>query len=371
MIGLFCGTRKPSLIEYLEDFVAEVVVLEKGFTFQGISMRLQLCSMVCDAPARAFLKNVKGHTGYSGCEKWLQEGEYVSNRVIFPQTDARLRTDKDFKEMVDEGHHLGSSPLVATSLGMVSGFPLDYMHLVCLGVMRRLLHLWLKGPLACRLSGLQVKNLSEKLLKIRKCVPVEFARRPRSLNEVDRWKASEFRQFLLYTGPVLLKDFLHTAVYQHFLLLFVGVFILSNKALLEEYTDYANDALVLFVQHFGKLYGDMYLSYNVHNLVHLAQDVKVHGNLDSFSAFKFENFMQQLKKLVRKPKSPCCQVVKRLEERESVQMQRVESFGVKREHTSGPLPPLFHSAQQYTQYNAELFTLKLDQANNDNSLPYL
>ncbi|RXN16691.1 interferon-inducible GTPase 5-like protein [Labeo rohita] len=364
VIGLFCGTSKPAcLLEYLEDFVAEVVELEKGFSFQGITMRLQLCSMVCDAPARAFLKNVKGHTGYSGCEKCMQEGEYVNNRVVFPQTDARLRTDKDFKEMADEGHHLGSSPLVDTSLGMVSGFPLDYMHLVCLGVMRRLLYLWLKGPLASRLSGSQVNILSEMLLKIRKNVPVEFARRPRSLNEVGRWKAAEFRQFLLYTGPVLLKDVLHTAVYQHFLLMFVGVFILSNKALLEEYTDYANDALVLFVQHFGKLYGDMYLSYNVHNLVHLAQDVKVHGNLDSFSAFKFENFMQKLKRLVRKPESPCCQVVKRLAERESVQMHRVESLGVRREHTSGPLPPLFQCAQQYTQYNTELFTLKLDEAN--------
>jgi len=142
----------------------------------------------------------------------------MNNRVIFPQTDARLWNEKDLKEMADEGHHLRYSPLVATSLGMVSGIPLDYMHLVCLGVMRRFLHLWLMGPLACRLSGLQVKILSEKLLKISKSVPVEFARKPRSLNEVDRWKASEFCQFLLYTGPVLLKDVLHTAVYQHFFL---------------------------------------------------------------------------------------------------------------------------------------------------------
>lgn len=69
--------------------------------------------------------------------------------------------------MADEGHHLGSSPLVATSLGMVSGFPLDYMHLVCLGVMRWLLHLWLKGPLACRLSG--ENSLWETLEDQKKC----------------------------------------------------------------------------------------------------------------------------------------------------------------------------------------------------------
>ena len=97
--------------------------------------------------------------------------------------------------------------------------------------------------------------------------------------------------------------------------------------------------------------------------MHLAQDVKVHGNLDSFSAFKFENVMQKLKKLVRKPGSPCSQVVKRLSEKASVKVQRVESLGARREHTSGPLPPLFHCAKQYTQYDTELFTLKLDQAN--------
>jgi len=80
---------------------------------------------------------------------------------------------------------------------------------------------------------------------------------------------------------------------------------------------------VLFVQHLRKLYGDMYLSYNVHNLVHLAQYVKVHGNLDSLSAFKFENVMQKLKRHVRKPESPCCQVVKRLAERDTVRLQVV------------------------------------------------
>lgn len=136
-----------------------------NFLFQGIPMRLQLSSMVCNAPAPAFVKNVIGHSGYSGCEKCVQEGEHVSNRVTFPETGSLLRTDEDFRGMVDEGHHLGLSPLSNTSLAMVSGFPLDYMHLVCLGVMRRLLHLWLKGPFACRLSGFQVRTLYEKRIK--------------------------------------------------------------------------------------------------------------------------------------------------------------------------------------------------------------
>lgn len=71
VIALFCGAQNPSLDYYLEDFEAEDLGLGRGFTFQGISMTLQLSSMVCDAPARGFLKHVKGHTGYSGGEKCI------------------------------------------------------------------------------------------------------------------------------------------------------------------------------------------------------------------------------------------------------------------------------------------------------------
>lgn len=64
--------------------------------------------------------------------------------------------------MTDEAYHLRPSPLVVISLGLVSGFPLDFLHLVCLGVMRHLVYLWLKGPLSCRLSSGQVDMLSKQ-----------------------------------------------------------------------------------------------------------------------------------------------------------------------------------------------------------------
>lgn len=87
-IGLFCGTSKPtSLAEYLQEFISEVNELAKGFEFEGVMLTLLLSSMVCDAPARAFLKNVKGHTGYHGCEKCTQDGLYLENRMTFPRTD--------------------------------------------------------------------------------------------------------------------------------------------------------------------------------------------------------------------------------------------------------------------------------------------
>ena len=67
-------------------------------------------------------------------------------RMTFPETDAPLTTDVTFDEMVDDNHHNAPNPLQPLGIGMVSMFPLDYMHLICLGVMKRLLWLWTKGP---------------------------------------------------------------------------------------------------------------------------------------------------------------------------------------------------------------------------------
>ncbi|XP_067299354.1 uncharacterized protein [Pseudorasbora parva] len=366
-IGLFCGTCKPtSLSEYLEDFISEVNELEKGFEFEGVRLSLQLSSMVCDAPARAFLKKVKGHTGYHGCEKCTQDGVYLENRMTFPRNDMPLRNNESFRNKTDSDHHHGMSPLEETSLDMVSGFPLDYMHLVCLGIMRRLLHLWLKmGPLTCRLSGFQINTLTERLVNAQSNVPMEFARKPRALREIDRWKATEFRQFLLYTGPVMMKDLLSTEVYKNFLLLFVGISILSNNSLIEDYCDYANDILVLFVTHFGQLYGPQFLSYNAHSLIHLADDVKKHGILDNFSAFKYENHLNKLKRLLRKPTCPLSQIIKRFSEMQSCKKTRTKTRPhlLKKQHTTGPLPASFHEASQYKEIRTSLYTFKLDQAN--------
>uniref|UniRef100_A0A8B9REN1 SCAN box domain-containing protein n=1 Tax=Astyanax mexicanus TaxID=7994 RepID=A0A8B9REN1_ASTMX len=64
-----------------------------------------------------------------------------------------------------------------------------------------MVNLWLKGPLNTRLPSNTVKRISENLYLY---IPEEFARKTRPLSEVARWKATEFRQFLLYTGPVVL-----------------------------------------------------------------------------------------------------------------------------------------------------------------------
>ena len=90
----------------------------------------------CDASARAFIKRLKGHSGYESCEKCALYGEFYAVKVIVPLLDAPLRTNESFRAMVDEDHQVKSCSLDPLKVGFVSKFGLDNMHLVCLGVMR-------------------------------------------------------------------------------------------------------------------------------------------------------------------------------------------------------------------------------------------
>jgi len=319
VVGLYCGSKKPaSLSDYLQDFVQELnSLLVEGISYGSMKYNVEIGCFVCDAPARAFVKNVKSHTAYYGCEKCTQKGLHIAYKMTFPKTDAKLRTDKEFSLMSDEAHHHGLSPLSLLPVGLVTSFVLDYMHLVCLGVCRRLVTFWLRGPIqrdiskASRLGAAAVQQLSSKLVNLRHSIPAEFARKPRCLTEIDRWKATEFRQFLLYTGPVVLFDVLPDAVYNHFLLLSVAIILLVSPKFCGPYADYAHSLLCLFVEQAKHIYGEDFIVYNVHGLTHLAADVKRHGCLDLFSAFAYENKLQDLKRRVRKGSCPLPQIIRR------------------------------------------------------------
>jgi hypothetical protein len=72
--------------------------------------------------------------------------------------------------------------------------------------------------------------------------------------------------------------------------------------------------LKYFVKHFEVLCGREGWTYNVHGLLHLVKDSEIHGSLENYSAFKFENKANQIEKLAGKQKLPLPQIVRRLNE---------------------------------------------------------
>jgi hypothetical protein len=324
-------------------------LLANGFHFCDIHYECCVHSFVCDTPAKAFIKCIKGHAGYSGCDKCHIEGEW-NGKMTFPSTNDALRTDEEFSEMSDEEHHLERSPLCDLPIGMVTQFPIDYMHLICLGVTKRLILCWMKGPLGTRLSATQISQVSDRLMGFTPYIPIDFCRKPRALNEIMRWKASEFRQFLLYTGPVVLHSILPDVLYKNFLLLSVAVRILTSSVLCHQLNEYAKQLLNVCVENMKTIYGTGIMVYNVHALIHLADDVKKFGPLDNFSSFPFENALKNIKKLVRKPTHPLQQIANRLQEQElgtAIKPDVEKKIVAKIEHNVGPVLPEWRHAKQW------------------------
>lgn len=98
VIGIYYGTEKPANVnDFLKDFVNEAVEMcENGISLYGRNIKCRIEALICDTPAKAFVLCVKGHYGYSSCTKCIIEGEYIRNRLCFPQIDVSLRSDYDF-----------------------------------------------------------------------------------------------------------------------------------------------------------------------------------------------------------------------------------------------------------------------------------
>lgn len=316
--GLYHGSSKPSdLQSYMCHFVEEVKeLLGNGVFVNGRRVRVQVRCVIADAPARSFIKACNPYNAYYGCDKCVIKGKW-NRKVVFVDVDCPLRTDDDFKEQRFIHHHTGISPFLELGLGMVSQFPIDYLHCVLLGVMRRLIHVWLKGDMReHRIGPKAVRIINLRMKDIARFSPEEFSRKSRSISEIDTWKATELRTFLLYIGPAVLKDQLSPLKFRHFLFFHFAIYVfVSNKARKRVWFEMAERCIRKFVADAAHIYDQSLMTYNFHALCHLPEDVKTFGKLDNFSAFPFENSLQVLKKMLRGKYMPLEQAVNRILER--------------------------------------------------------
>ena len=158
-------------------------------------------------------------------------GSIVYDRI----EESTLRSNNTFmsmgyaeKDEVGKSHQLAPSTIRRLNINMINGFNLDYMHMVCLGVARRMLHYFkehFERVFNGRLSQSSLNEITSRLLSFKGKLPSEFARQPRSFNGLDWWKATELRSFLIYTWPIALKG---VSYYKHFLSLPLSIKILCD-----------------------------------------------------------------------------------------------------------------------------------------------
>ena len=317
--GVWISSSKPQMWSFLKPLFEELQLLEsKGQLFtddEGKEFigKCVLLTCTCDLPARALVYNCNQFNGQYSCWHCLQPGQTYKHDSggishIFPydkanpkgppRTESGVKEDtekviKNIRENVTKstvnGHKGKFWFMFLKHFDMINSCVIDYMHGVCLGIMKTLLTIWFDK----KNKDVDSSNYSkrEKVnTMLQNITPTMFVSRiPRSLDDLSHWKSSEYRNFLLYWSIPILREVLDSEYFAHFCLLARSIFTLSKEGITPEELQAADTALLLFVENFNILYGDRYLTLNLHQLLHLTDCVRYTGPLYVNNCFIFED----------------------------------------------------------------------------------
>lgn len=189
--------------------------------------------------------------------------------------------------------------MILPGFDLVQGMAIDYMHGILLGVQRLLLRLWFSHILKGQVFSVHNKadDVNKRLQAI--TPTLDITRMPTEVKDLKHWKAKEYRDFLLFYGPAVLSDTLQPVYFAHFMQLVFGIHTLLKSSVTQHEILMAEQALQTYVQHFSGLYDVKYMTLNVHQLLHLADEVRNLGPLHSFSCFSFEDKNGFVLKMIR------------------------------------------------------------------------
>ncbi|XP_055539699.1 uncharacterized protein LOC129726711 [Wyeomyia smithii] len=332
IIGIFYGKGKPKKVEeFLAPFVTELThVMTTGLQINGFKMTVHLRAFICDSPARAFVKGVVNFNSLHGRLKCCTIGQHSTllRTNIFPQTLATRRTDAAFRTGQYDGHYnfyktrengkLSKtrivSPLLELPIDIIEDVIVaDSLYLLHLGITKRLILAYKDGHNVCdesRWPNSVIEKICTSLKSIE--LPSEIHHQVRGVDCINHWKASECASFLHYIGIVLLKHFISKEHFQNFAIFVCAVTICSSSY----YARYLPVAQKLFEEFIGNFYGLFKsITSNVHNLVHVVDEVTRFGPLSTISSYPFENHLFQIKKLVRSGRLPLQQIINRITEK--------------------------------------------------------
>ena len=205
----------------------------------------------------------------------------------------------------------GTSPLNHL-LSLPVHVPYDVMHLVYLGMAKRLLQIVVDKRLV------DLKTLSKYIDGIK--VPHSFRRRPKNLiEELSLWKSQEHKIFLLYFAPLCFSlQFLSssrtddvTQIALLYLCLSSSIYVLTAEYVDTETLESVSEILYFFQTLLKTSFGPGVCTGTLHSLIHLPRQVENFGGLSATSAMCFENVNRFLKRSVSGKKRQGLQIAER------------------------------------------------------------
>lgn len=314
--SLWFGNRKPSPETFFTPFIDEISNLFlNGFTWKRDDItrttRVAVLFGIFDAPVRSLLTNFKQFNGKFGCGYCLHQGVRLEKgngymRAFPPvnpapeprnhKTTLKHATQAVNENVTDVFGVKGPSVLFLLQdfgFDIIHGIVPDYMHCVLLGITDQFLSTWLTS-VGEEFYIKKASLLDEVLLRIKP--PNEVRRTPRSIEKfLALWKASEFRNWLLFYSAIALKSVLPTSYYNHWLLLVNSIHLLLHKKITQDSVRICKVLVQKFIEGVSDLYGDSQCTYNVHTLEHVVEFVEKWGGMWAWSSFLTEDAGGRLK----------------------------------------------------------------------------
>ena len=336
LAGIFYTTKKkPAMNCFLKPFARKLKeVYEFGVTWHDKKTNTTRTSTVIapiatlDCPARSAVQNVMQFNGCCGCSFCEHPGMtcetgaghnrvYPTGRIYQNRTKERMTQQAESAIRNNYEHVNGvKGPTIVSTIphfNIATSFVPDYMHAILNGIVPMLQNLWFDSKNKEETFYIN-KRKQEEIDKIINQIqpPDIIARIPKTLSSRVYWKASEERDYLLFYFPIILKDKLPKKYYEHFLILSYATRILLQSEIHLQEIDLAESLFELFVNNVENLYGLEKCSFNVHQLLHMAESVRRWGPLWVWSMFTFEDANGYFKNLNHGPNKVDVEIVNTL-----------------------------------------------------------
>jgi len=169
----------------------------------------------------------------------------------------------------------------------------EYMHAVCLGIIKYLILLWITPKYKAEpwYIGQYLHLINVRLERTKP--PYDVTRTPRSFSTIASWKASEFKSFALYYFPIL-DGFLPEPYFSHFSDFCHGFYVLLLERVSRPTVRAIDSLMRRFVRDTCYLYGEQHVTHNFHLATHLVESNLDWGQQWANSAFIPEWFIGQL-----------------------------------------------------------------------------
>ncbi|KAJ8670452.1 hypothetical protein QAD02_001711 [Eretmocerus hayati] len=313
IISIYHGATKPDdAHEFMRSFTEEYLSLrDEGFVFNNQVYLVRIRAIIADTVARVFILCFPSHS--SRCGKCIQNARRVLDTCVFLDSNAPLRTLLTFRDDLPPAYQNIRSP-VEYLVDPLTQVPLDPMHHLNLVVSKKHVNLFLTAIENFDPDGRVIESLDNDFKSLGRWTPCEFNRKVRSIKEFPHFKATELRTTLLYTATVIFSKYMNAEAMLHFNSLHLAARLLSDPDECIRNNNFARELLKYYVEQMRYLYGDHMLIYNVHNLLHLCDEVLRFGSLDNFSAIGFEGYLYIIKKMLKNETNILSQIVNRVNE---------------------------------------------------------